>query len=390
MLLGTCLGSGMLALPLAAAQYSYSTNLLYLILSWAIMTIGAFSILEVHLWMPSGSNLFTMSNNTLGKSGNLFALCIYLLLLYALIAAYIAGCSDIFYGYFNNVIPNFAHWQSTLIVFSILFCIIIYGIRIIDLTNRLLMLIKLSAFIIMLGLMLTHVDVNLLDTGETRGYSIHSFTVMITAFGFAIILPSLREYLEDNHRNLTLTLVIGCLIPLVLYSLWILAVQGLLPKTGNYGLISIANSQHPNSSLIAAMTHASGLALLINFSKVFISISAVTSFLGVGLCLVDFVRDMIESFCKSFACEKGLLVYSISFAVPLFIVLYDPGIFIKALSYAGILVLTFLVFIPITMLYIGRYKLSYVGQQFIPGGKLTLGTIWLIVTFLLIYTVLNI
>ncbi len=385
MLLGTCLGSGMLALPLAAAKYNYATNFFYLLLSWALMTTGAFAILEVHLWMPSGSNLFTMSQRTLGKYGNIFALITYLLLLYALISAYIAASADLFHGFvYVNYGINFLPWQSALIVFTLLFIIIAFGIRIIDLTNRLLMFVKLSAFVVMLSLMLAHVDYNLLTTGSSHHYPISTFMVMNTAFGFAIILPSLRSYLEDNHKNLTMTLIIGCFIPLLLYTLWVLAVQGLLPKDSENGLIRIANSTNPNSNLIQAIASYSGLSLLITFSKIFISISAITSFLGVGLCLVDFIRDIINNIYTiyfiypsntdklSAKIIKNFIIYALSFVIPLFVVLYNPGIFIKALSYAGILVLIFLVLLPLVMIYVGRYKLNYIGKKYLPFGKLAI------------------
>lgn len=396
MLLGTCLGAGMLALPLTAAPYTFGTNFIFLLASWIIMTIGAFAILEVNLWMPSGSNLFTMAKNTLGSVGNILSIIIYLLLLYALISAYIAGCSDILHGLLANYNWDLASWQTTLIVFVLLFTVIAGGIRIIDLTNRLLMITKLTAFFTMLFLMMSQIDVDLTTMGQTitSGYSIDSFMVMNTAFGFAIILPSLRAYLDDNHKSLTTTLIIGCCIPLILYSLWVLAVQGLIPKEGDNGLIAIANSSNPNTNLISSIASNSGYVLLALFSKTFISISAITSFLGVGLCLVDFIHDMVGSAWNKYyagiqqnSCVKNIVVYILSFALPLIIVLINPGIFIAALSYAGILVLSFLVLIPLAMLYSGRYRLDYVGKRFIPGGKIFILVLIALTVVILLYSI---
>ena len=401
MLLGTCLGAGMLAIPLTAAPYTFATNFVFLLASWIIMTIGAFAILEVNLWMPSGSNLFTMAKNTLGNIGNTFSIIIYLLLLYALISAYISGCSDILHGIFTNHHWLIHSWQTTLIVFLLLFSVIACGIRIIDLTNRLLMITKLTAFFSMLFLMLSVINIDLTNVGQTisNGYSVDSFMVMNTAFGFAIILPSLRAYLDDNHANLTKTLIIGCCIPLVLYSLWVLAVQGLIPKLGSDGLIAIADSSNPNTNLITSIAINSGYSLLALFSKTFISISAITSFLGVGLCLVDFMKDMVNNIWDKYyekaelglanTCAKIAVIYTLSFAVPLIIVLCNPGIFIKALSYAGILVLTFLVVLPLAMLYSGRYRLHYIGKRFIPGGKIFILALIALNLLILLFTISN-
>lgn len=407
MLLGTCIGAGMLALPLAAAQFSFNTTLFFLFSSWLLMTIGAFALLEVNLWMPTGSNLFTMSRNTLGATGNTISLIIYLLLLYSLIAAYISGCSDLLQGIADNYGYVLANWYSTLIVFAVLVSVVIFGISFIDVTNRCLMFVKVIALTLMMNLMFDHFNVELLSTGSNAFYSMQSFMVMITAFGFAIILPSIRDYLEDNQKNIILTLAIGCLIPLVVYGVWIYAVHGLLPKNGTMGLLNIASATNPNSELIEAIAGVSGQGRLTKTSTVFITIAAITSFLGVALCLVDFMRDIVTTIYHTYFYDKELeheldkkfkshdyaqsiAIYLLSFSVPLVIVLFIPGIFITALSYAGILVLAFLVVIPLLMVYIGRYQLDYVGRRLIPGGKISIIGLLFISSLILLYSIIEI
>lgn len=404
MLLGTCIGAGMLALPLAAAQYSYIATFSFLSISWLIMTIGAFALLEVNLWMPSGSNLFTMAKNTLGNIGNIISVIVYLLLLYSLIAAYISGCSDLLQGFIGKSGYDLLYWQSTLIVFTVLGSVILFGIRIIDMTNRMLMFVKIVTLIIILSLMFYKFDFDLISSGDISGYSINSIMVMITAFGFAIIIPSLRAYLEDDHHNLIRVLAIGSCIPLLVYSLWILAVHGIIPKYGDNGLVLIAGTVNPNTNLISAISTFSGYAVLSQTSKIFITISAITSFLGVALCLVDFYKDIIKTIYARFMLDnyvddiintdlhhhvyiRNILAYFLAFSVPLIMVLYNPGIFITALSYAGILVIMFLVIIPLLMLYIGRYHLDYVGRQFLPGGKSFILILLAISMLVLLYSV---
>lgn len=406
MLLGTCIGAGMMALPLAAAQYSFVTTFLFLCTSWLIMTIGSFALLEVNLWMPQGTNLFTMARNILGVWGNFFSLSIYLLLLYSLIAAYISGCSDLLQGFAaeNNIV--LASWQSTLCVFVTLVSVVTFGIRVVDITNRLLMFIKLIALSLMLSLMLERFDLALVSTGTNSLYSMNAFMVMITAFGFSIILPSIRDYLEDNHHSIILTLKIGCFIPLLIYSIWVISVHGLLPKLGEGGLVNIAAASNPNTELIESISLYSGYTVLTNASTIFITLCAITSFLGVALCLVDFIKDIVSNIYRKYFFEeqldellhaefkshdyiKNILVYFLSFSIPLGLVLFNPGIFIKALSYAGILVLIFLVFLPLLMLYVGRYKLDYVGRRLIPGGKHALLTMLLVSCVILIFSFID-
>ena len=407
MLLGTCTGAGMLGLPMVAAQYDFSTTLWLLFSSWLVMTIGAFALLEVNLWMPSGSNLFTMTKNTLGKYGNVLALIIYILLLYSLITLYISNSSDLLQGYLARYNIYISHGSSTLIAFSILLGIEIFGIRIIDLANRWLMFIKLSSLAIILAIMLYHIEPEYITIGEHTYFSSSSFMAMITAFGFAIILPSLRDYLDDNHKSLIISMIIGCIIPLLLYAVWILAVHGMIPKTGANGLLSIAGDNNPSSSLIEAISVTSGYPFLTRLSGLFIAVCTVTSFLGVGLCLVDFIKDILNNFCMNSYREeelerclnkkivnlstliRSLFVYTLAFAIPLIAVLLNPGLFLAALSYAGTLVLMFLVILPLIMLYRGRYHLSFTGKKFIPGGKITIILLLLINSIVLFSPIIN-
>src|SRR5687767_12890429 len=91
LIVGTAIGGGMLALPIAASQMGFVYSSLMLLVCWVIMTFSAFLVLEVNLWLPANSNIISMAKVTLGKSGQAVAWVTYLLLFYSLIAAYMAG-----------------------------------------------------------------------------------------------------------------------------------------------------------------------------------------------------------------------------------------------------------------------------------------------------------
>ena len=52
LIVGTAIGAGMLALPIATAQLGFAGSIILLFVSWFVMTGGAFLLLEVNLWMP--------------------------------------------------------------------------------------------------------------------------------------------------------------------------------------------------------------------------------------------------------------------------------------------------------------------------------------------------
>ena len=120
MLLGTCVGAGMLALPIAAANEGFSIATLLLFVAWLSMTFGALTLLEVNLALPEKNNLISMAEATLGAFGKYLTWFVYLLLLYSLLCAYIAGSSNIVFAIMQAMHINSPAWLDTLISVLIL------------------------------------------------------------------------------------------------------------------------------------------------------------------------------------------------------------------------------------------------------------------------------
>ncbi len=366
MILGTSVGAGMLALPIVTAHLSFSISMCLLFFAWLLMTIGAFSVLEVNLWLPSTTNMITMADRTIGRWGKALTWVVYLLLLYSLICAYLSGLGDIIQSLLANVKLDIPRWSSTLFGL-LLFGVIVYrGIGSVDIVNRGLMSIKFIAYLLLVILFAKHIHINFVFEGDYQWQN-SALMVMLTSFGYAIIVPSLRAYLHSDTKLLKRVIIIGSIIPLLIYALWIFAIQGIITKTGENGLITMLNSSQPNSMLMNQINEVVNTAWLSNIAKLFISISAITAFLGVSICLTDFIADGLSIKKNG---KSALLVYGMTYIPPMIIVLMFPGIFIKALAYGGILCLILLVIIPLAMLYKGRYTYGFRNVTLVPFGKL--------------------
>lgn len=383
MILGTSVGAGMLALPVVTANESFAISIVLLFASWFFMTIGAFSLLEVNLWLAPTTNMITMADKTLGKWGKLFTWLFYLLLLYSLICAYLSGLSDILQNLLADVSIHISRPSAT--IFGLcLFGVIVYrGIGSVDIVNRGLMSVKLIAYVLLVLLIAPNVSVDHIFEGDYQWRN-SAFMVMLTSFGYAIIVPSLRYYLDSDQKIIKKVIIVGSLIPLLVYAIWISVIQGVIPRIGDLGLINMITSENTNSMLMNAISTLINSSWSANITKIFISICAVTSFLGVSICLTDFIADglSIKKTGKS-----AILVYMISYLPPLLIVLVSPGLFVTALDYAGIWCLVLLVIIPLMMLYSGRYKLKINKEQFLPLGKRFILATLIIAIVILIYNI---
>ena len=370
LIVGTSIGAGMLALPIATAQLGFVGSLILLCGCWFVMTAGAFFILEVNLWLPQNSNLISMARATIGPWGQIIAWLNYLLLLYSLLCAYIAGGSEIF----NNLLRlggvSMPVSLSSLIFTLLLGMVVYLGIRIIDYANRGLMFFKLGSYFLLVIFLMPFISLDKLTSGDmTNLTSATAVMVTVTSFGYAAIVPSLRIYFAGDVKKLKLAILIGSLIPLVCYILWDMVIMGIIPLGGENGLIAIFHSNNSTSDLINTLSAASENAWSGFFIKLFTSISVVTSFLGVSLCLVDFLADGLQTEKE---CASKIMLHLLTFVPPLLIVLFFPNIFVKALKYAGIYCVILLVLLPAWMAWNGRYRRNIASGYKTPGGKVML------------------
>jgi tyrosine-specific transport protein len=369
MVLGTSLGAGMIALPVAAAAESFSMTLLLLVSSWFIMTLGALMILEVNLWTGKGSNFIGMSGKTLGRIGQLTSWVAYLLLMYALLCAYLGGMSDVVNAVLGWVHLYAPHFIEVLLAFLLLGYVVFRGIASADLANRVLLGIKLLAYGVAVSFIAPHIQGAMLTQG-IFAFHFNTLMVIITSFGYATILPTLVDYLDRDHQKTHRVVWIGSAIPLFIYIIWIAVVQGIIPRDT---LMAIANGQ---GRTVVALLHAianSGAPTWVEWStNIFMSICAFTSFLGVSIGLVDFLSDGLKLPKQG---SKGLIVYALAFLPPIVIVLLQSNIFIKALAYAGICCVWLLVILPALMVLFGRHGKRYTHAFRVPGGIAVLLTV---------------
>ncbi|TAK75733.1 MAG: tryptophan/tyrosine permease [Gammaproteobacteria bacterium] len=371
LIVGTSIGAGMLGLPIATAQLGFTGSLLLLFACWFVMTAGALLLLEVNLWLPQSSNLISMAKVTIGPIGQLIAWVTFLLLLYSLLCAYIAGGSDLLHNLLVASGITLKPWEASFL-FTILFGTVVYfGIRSVDYVNRGLMFVKLGGYVLLVALLMPFISLDKLSMGNMNELtSITAITVTICSFGYATIVPSLRIYFGGNVRKLRTAIIIGGLIPLVCYIAWDAVIMGII-------------SLQPDSStsdLVNSLSGAVAKNSVTFFLKLFTSICVITSFLGVALCLADFWADGLQVEKKG---VSSLFIHLLTFLPPLGIVLFFPNMFVQALAYGGVYSIILLILLPAWMAWKGRYHKKIANGYQVAGGKALLA-------FMVLFSVLMI
>ncbi|MFZ2314627.1 MAG: aromatic amino acid transport family protein, partial [Gammaproteobacteria bacterium] len=370
LIVGTSIGAGMLALPIATAELGFIGSVILLCTCWFIMTAGALLILEANLWLPQSSNLVSMAKATIGPLGQLVTWISFLLLLYSLLCAYISGGSDLFYNLLASAHLDVPRWLTT-VGFTVVFGAIVYqGIRAVDYANRGLMLVKMGAYVLLVILLLPLIDMTKLMQGNLLHLnSAVALMVTITSFGYAAIIPSLRVYFAGDVKKLKTAILVGSLIPLVCYIAWDAAIMGIIPLQGEHGLIAILQSSGATGELVNSLSMAANSPIVVLFIKLFTSVCMVTSFLGVGICLADFLADGLQ---REKVGLDSVIIHVLTFVPALAIVLFSPNIFVQALEYAGIYCVILLIFLPALMVWCGRYRRHIANGYQVFGGKVLL------------------
>lgn len=369
LVVGTSLGGGMLALPVSTAEAGFTNSVFFLFFCWLVMTLGALLILEVNLRLPAGSNMIQMAKKTLGFPGQMVAWITYLILFYTLLAAYISGGSDVLSSIFRQLglsIP----FSLNAVLFTAVFGLVVYGgMKAVDYLNRSLMFVKLGVYFLLIVLISPFIKMQTLHGGQIKAIT-GSLMILMSSFGFASIVPSLREYFQDDISSLRRVIIIGSLIPLFCYIIWNAVIMGVIEKGGEQGLVALTTSDHATSGLTQALSYHIHNSWISGFFGFFSSICMVTAFLAVSIGLFDFLADGF-SLGKKGAEGKGVL--AMTFIPPLAVVLLKPGIYLHAMSYAGICCVILLLLLPSLMAWRARQQSQEDAMLFlVPGGTIML------------------
>lgn len=370
LLAGTAIGAAMLALPISTGILGLYPSLSLFAVSWFCLLFSAFLFLEVTLWSEDQTNIVSMASDILGPIGKFISWSLYLYLLYALVTAYIAGGGLVVASFleavgFKEISLSFA----SLGVCLFLGFLVMKGIHIVDMFNRVFMLVLFASLVSLIALLSMHLQPSHFNH---VGFDFlpSASSVVITSFGFHIVIPSLCTYLGRNVRQLKTVLLVGSAIPLVFYTVWEVVTLGTVPIEGSHGLKQAYEQGVPISTLlqfVGANEHSQIIAIL---SLVFSILAIFTSFFGVGVSLIDFLKDGLK-LPKSMKNQPTFFV--LGFIVPLVIALFNPGAFLRGLEFAGAFgVVTLLMILPALMVWVGRYHKGLSGPYRAPGGKLTL------------------
>ena len=361
---GTMIGAGMLAMPLTSAGIGFGFTLVLLLGLWALLTFSALLLVELYQTAESDAGIGTLAEQYFGKAGRIIATAVLIIFLYALIAAYVSGGGSLL----KDLLPESFGDKVSILLFTVIFgSFIVIGTHSVDKINRVLFFVMLTAFAVVLSLMLPEIKFdNLMATPIDNALIISASPVFFTAFGFHGSIPSLNKYLDGNVKALRISILAGSAITLCAYILWQMSTHGLLTQNE---FLQILKEDATLNGLVKATLAITGSNIIAGAVKLFSTLALVTSFLGVGLGLLECIEDLLK---RSFNISAGRISLGLmTFIPPLVFALFYPEGFILALGYAGQMFAFYAVVLPVSLVWKARRAHTNLPYK-VWGGNLTL------------------
>jgi tyrosine-specific transport protein len=349
---GTTIGAGMLALPTVTGPLGLLNSCLVYVGIFFIMLLSAKYLVNLVLYFDKPYNFVELAKKTLGYKGEALCLMIYLLLMYALVAAYMSASTSIFVSVFHlDQKPYFEPWL--IFALPVLFALFLsFGLRGLDSLNRFFMMGLGLSFI---GLCFYLAKTLNFEIKHTTSPSLlfKALSILITSFGYHIIIPTISKYLDKDRKRISRAIFIGSIIPLMIYLLWHFLIYF------NVQEILLKSSLSQDIPITEILGLINPKMKLLSYS--FALFAIITSFIGVSLGLFDFLRDTLP--IKTVFKDKKIL-FALTFLPPTIYIFYFKKAFFLALDHAGILVCLLLIILP-GLMHLKIHKKSKWGALFL-------------------------
>lgn len=366
-----CVGAGMLGLPSAGAGAWTIGSLFAITLTMVMMTLSGWLLLEAFQHYDKRVSFDNVTQHLLGRKINFINN----------LSVYFVGCT-LLYAYTTSsslIISQLLEIDSKIAaaLFVLLFSAIVWhSTKAVSRISVLLIAFMIFSFIFSISGMSAHIQIStLLDSHNANAryapYFMALLPVALTSFGYHHSVASMRIYYGEEKKAQQAILG-GTTIALFFYAIWLISIFGNLPRErfipviaegGNIDLLLQALDTAINSTQIAHAINAFSMAAILS------------SFIGVGLGLFDFLADFFKFEDSKIGRTKS---WGVTFLPPLIMSILFPFGFVVVIGYAGAVATIWACIIPALLAH--KARRTYPNQQRfrVLGGNVS---IYLVILF---------
>lgn len=352
---GTCIGSGMIALPMVMAKLGLIPSFILMIFVWALMYYTSLINIELNLQSKKVMSLGSLGFHFVGPITGFIGNISLKLLSFSLLAVFINGTSSVI----SEILSQNKHLfliETTCAIFSIL--ILLLPIKTIDYINRTLFIFLLCIFLVLLFGVITTINWNNLPLYSDSYTDIKVLSsvipIVFTSFGFQVIFHTLTDYCKKDPKLLRNSFFYGSAIPALIYIFWTCGILGSIYNHNNEFYNKMINGQADVGNLIAELSQIAkwqSIQLLVWWLSL---VAIITSIIGVGRGLCD---SLLHIFKEKISNTKLLgIISSVCTIGPAYIVsILVPNAFIVVLGFAGMILSIIAIILPIYIFLNARF-----------------------------------
>ena len=340
---GTCIGSGMIALPLILAKLALIPSIILMLLVWALMYFSALISIELHI-KAKGLPIGQLGSYFNSKISRIIGTISLKLLHFALVSVYIYACSSVIQKISGT---SLAVNKIAVITAISAFVTLLLPMKFLDFFNRILGILFLSVFGLLLAILLYKIDFGNLPLVNESYNNISSFPAIIpilfTSFGFQGSMHTIVNYCNLDSKTLRKAVFIGTLIPTLVYIMWTICALGSLHSHNPEFYAEIIQGNVEVGDLIAELAHLSS-SKFTRLIVYWISLLAIiTSLIGVGRGLADSISAEFKGVAEN---VRNFLGSALAIIPSLIIALLVPNAFITILGFAGMILTIIAIMLP--------------------------------------------
>lgn len=347
---GSCVGAGMLALPIVTSPFGLLPSIAMFLLAWLLMTWSGQILAKVNLRLGYQKSLMSLAEEIFGSIGKWVTVVLFLFLFYCLSVAYFVALGPIGQALCKNLFHIEVSVSSIQLAIALVFGAIVYfGIRLVDHSNRWMMMAFTGVYLVLVFLGSTHVHPSYL-THSKWSACYQTLPILVISFGYQNMIPSLAAYFKGDEGRLRLAIWIGTAIPLLVYIVWQIIMLGMVPR----GMLQEAHRLGVDASLVLQQIVAHPALYLIG--QLFAFFAIVTSLLAQSLSLVEFLGDRFTILGQRIPRLARVVAV---FLLPLIWAWWKPDALFKALDLGGgVGAVALFVLLPVAMAWKEKIPIS--------------------------------
>lgn len=324
---GTSIGTGLLSLPISAVNLGIPMTLLSMGMLYWLAYQSSMMVIDLNIFNQNPMAIVELTRKYGGRTCFGLTIFSFYLLLFGLLAVYFSCVSDTL---------------STVLVLSpkgvmiacacSLFLLLNLHIEKFAAFNSLCVTLLLGSIACALFCFPTHSAVQ--STFQMSEWA-RFMPIVMTSFGMQTICPQLYIYLDRDRKRIQIALLLGLLVPAIVYSVWIhktLSCAALDPAF----LVKLQSHQVSVGEFVQFLCDATHSVWIGGILKSLTLFAVITSMIGVAIGLLHSLRIL----CPEWLAKVILCL------VPLAVNWFVANAFLHILSFGGLMLIIFVIVTP--------------------------------------------